>query len=136
MHVPKEAVQQALRFYRQQDARLLADAAMRLIKALFADLPVSAKAAPPRAKVRKIHGHGVVPCPCPSLAACMQGYTRTAVMPRLPQQVGLLVSLSLMLRATPGLALLLADGLLRGGAEYSSPLRMPFLLWTLGQAAK
>ena len=75
MHVPKEAVQQALRFYRQQDARLLADAAMRLIKALFADLPVSAKAAPPRAKVRKDTWAWTRPLNSQTL--CMQGHTCT-----------------------------------------------------------
>ena len=67
--------------------------------------------------------------------ACKVGDAQTHEAQVAPQ-VGLLVSLSLMLRAMPSVALLLADSLLRGGAEYSSPLRLPFLLWTLGQAAK
>ena len=49
--VHKEAAEQTLRFYKQQNVRLLADAAMRLIRALFADLPQSSRAAPPKAKV-------------------------------------------------------------------------------------
>lgn len=50
--------------------------------------------------------------------------------------MGALVSLSLMLRAAPAAALLLSDDLLRGGADFSAPQRMPFLLWTLAQAAR
>ncbi len=50
-HVPKAAVERLVRFYRGQDAHLLSGVALRLIRALFADLPLSHKAAPPKAKV-------------------------------------------------------------------------------------
>ena len=50
--------------------------------------------------------------------------------------MGLLVSVALVLRAVPVVALLLSENLLEGNARYSSPQRMPFLLWTLGQATK
>ncbi len=46
------------------------------------------------------------------------------------------MSLSLMLRASPAAALLLSDDLLRSGVQFSAPQRLPFLLWTLAQAAK
>ena len=55
---------------------------------------------------------------------------------RLCFQVGVLVSLALMLRAAPATALLLSDSLLRGGSHFSGPTRLPFLLWTLNQAAR
>ncbi|EIE26377.1 hypothetical protein COCSUDRAFT_32152, partial [Coccomyxa subellipsoidea C-169] len=49
--------------------------------------------------------------------------------------VGLLVALALVLRAVPAVAVLLSDSLLQGSTRFSSPQRLPFLLWTLAQAA-
>ena len=45
------------------------------------------------------------------------------------------MSVALVLRAVPVVALLLSENLLEGNARYSSPQRLPFLLWTLAQAA-
>ena len=64
-HVPPDVVQHALSYYRQQDLYLLADAALRLIQAVFADLPLSARAPTPKAKVL------VAPSgPCPTVNTC------------------------------------------------------------------
>jgi hypothetical protein len=49
--------------------------------------------------------------------------------------VGLLISLALVQRATPVVALLMSDRLLRGVPHYSGRYRLPFLLWVLSQPA-
>lgn len=49
--------------------------------------------------------------------------------------MGLLVSVALVLRASPAAAILLSDALVTAGARYSGPQRLPYLLWMLAQAA-
>jgi len=50
--------------------------------------------------------------------------------------VGALVALALLLRAAPGALLRLSGERLAAGGAYSSPRRLPFLLWVVHQAAR
>ena len=51
-------------------------------------------------------------------------------------QVGLLILLSVLLRAVPAALLLRCQALLLGGKKYSSPTRLPLLLWLINQTAR
>ena len=51
-------------------------------------------------------------------------------------QVGVLIALALVLRAQPLLALRLSEKVLSAGPQYTSPQRLPFLLWALSQASR
>ena len=51
-------------------------------------------------------------------------------------QVGLLTMLALTLRASPAAAVLASEQLLQAGKRFTSPARLPLLLWALNQAAR
>ena len=51
-------------------------------------------------------------------------------------QVGLLTMLSLTLRAAPVAAVVASQQLLQAGKRFTSPARLPLLLWALNQAAR
>ena len=51
-------------------------------------------------------------------------------------QVGLLMMLSLLLRAEPAALLLRSQALLDGGKKFSGPNRLPLLLWLINQTAR
>ena len=51
-------------------------------------------------------------------------------------QVGLLTMLSLTLRASPAAAVVASEQLLQAGKRFTSPARLPLLLWALNQAAR
>ncbi|BDA41059.1 hypothetical protein COCOBI_01-7140 [Coccomyxa sp. Obi] len=58
--------------------------------------------------------------------------------PTFPAQepnVGLLMSLALVLRALPVVAMMHSETILQDNARYTSPERLPYLLWMLAQAA-
>ena len=69
-HVPHDVVEHALSYYRQHNMHLLADAALRLIQTVFADLPVSSKVPPPKAKVHFLPWDTSVPCSMDAPGAC------------------------------------------------------------------
>lgn len=51
-------------------------------------------------------------------------------------QVGVLIAVALVLRAQPLLALHLSGKVQTAGQRYTSPQRLPFLLWALSQASR
>ncbi|KAK9831873.1 hypothetical protein WJX81_004370 [Elliptochloris bilobata] len=70
------------------------------------------------------------------VGAVFEGVPESSATAPPKAKVGALVALALLLRASPGALLRLSPDLLAAGGTYSSPRRLPFLLWIIHQAAR